>query len=356
MKTGLYILFGPDRYSLQEELESIKRSVGGGITSGDIMVLDSRQITPAQLLNICNTVPFLAAKRFVIVEGLLERFETGKNASAKQGRKRDKSKSEKNEWLILRDYAINMPETTVLVLIDGNITAKNALLSALTSVATIKSFPLLKGRQLTDWIHSRIRKRKGNIAPNAVTVLVEYVGSNLGMLNSEIDKLLIYTAGRRIEADDVKSLVSYTNDTNIFNLVDAALQHQPAQAMLLLHRLFDEGTSPSHIIGLLARQVRLLILAKELARQGIASQEAQHRLGISDYPFRKTMQQARDYSREELDYFYHKLLDADLDIKTGKWKAIRNEKWEDELILDVLVSELCSLALSVSTHTRMLPG
>ena len=341
MKTGFYILFGPDRYSLQKELENIKHSAGVEISGNGITVLDSSQITLTQLKYICSTMPFLVSKHVVIVEGLLRKFEPDNAGSGKKNKGNTKRKSGKDEWLLMKEYASSIPETTVLVLVDDVIKSRNILLKELTPVATVKFFPLLKGKDLTDWIYSWVNKKGGTIAPAAVTMLADLVGGNLGILVNEMNKLLIYAAGCRIESEDVRSLVSYTNDTNIFRLVDTVLQRQPAQAMLLLQRLFDEGTVPSHIIGLLARQVRLLVMAKELMRQRTSSQEAQRRLGISDYPFRKTMQQAKGYSLEELDYFYRKLLDADLEMKTGRWKAIKNEKWENELILDILVTELC---------------
>lgn len=347
MKTAIYILFGPDKYSLQGELENIKRGAGiGEISAADIIVLDSRQITPAQLKNICSTVPFLVAKRLVIVEGLLKKFESDRPEARKRNKGNTGRKSDKDEWLLVKDYARDMPETTVLVFIDEEIRPNNILLKELSSVATVSSFPLLKRRDLTNWIRLRVNNKGGNITPEAVTLLADFVGGNLEILVNEIDKLLIYAAGRRIESEDVRLLVSYTRETNIFDLVDAALQHQPGQAMLLLQRLFDEGTTPSHIIAMLARQVRLLILAKDFIQQKLSAQEAQRRLGFNkEYPFRKTMQQARSYTMEQLDYFHHKLLDTDLEMKTGKWKAIKNEKWEDELILDILVTELCTVSL-----------
>ncbi len=347
MKKALYILYGEDRFSLQKELEDIKHNVFmGGMADTDITVLDSRQITPSHLINICNTIPFLVSKRLVIVEGLLKNFESENIVTGKRSKKNDNRKSERDGWLLLIEYVKSIPETTALVLVDDEITSKNVLLKELTPLATVKSFHLLKRGELSNWIRSQVKEKEGSISPGAVTMLADYVGGNLGVLASEIDKLVIYTAGRRIDNEDVKSLVSYTRDTSIFTLVDAAMQHQPAQAMLLLQRLFDEGTSPSHVIGMLARQVRLLILAKEFIRQEIATQEAQNRIGIlNEYAFRKTMQQARTYSVEQLKYLYRKLLDTDLEMKTGKWKAIKNERWEDELIMDVLITELCSVSL-----------
>ena len=48
---------------------------------------------------------------------------------------------------------------------------------------------------------------------------------------------------------------------------------------------------------------------------------------------RKTLEHANRYPLERLKEVYHKLLEADLSIKTGKY--------EGELALNILIAELC---------------
>jgi DNA polymerase III delta subunit len=51
---------------------------------------------------------------------------------------------------------------------------------------------------------------------------------------------------------------------------------------------------------------------------------------------KKARQQARQHSVEQLKEIYRKLLDADVSIKTGRFKGDSGE-----LSLDLLVCELC---------------
>lgn len=347
-----YILFGPDEFSLREELMRLKDSMGDReMLAANTTILDGRQLTPEQLMNTCNTLPFLAPRRLVIVERLLGRFEP-ESGRGRRKKGRGAGKSGEDEWRVLPEYTSKMPETTVLVLVDGDITAKNPLFARLNSVAEVKSFPLLKGVDLHNWIRSRVKRGNGNIVPGAVKMLADLVGGNLWVLANEIEKLLVYTSGRYIESEDVEHLVSYARDTSIFAVVDAILEQQAPRAILLLHRLLSEGTSPTYVMVMIARQLRLVVLAKELVAQGVSSREAQKRLGFSsEYPFRKTLEQARMYPVEQLESAYRRLLTADIAMKTGEWRSIRTEKWRDELILDVLIIDLCSestLTVSVS--------
>jgi hypothetical protein len=66
----VYILFGTDDFSLRQKLEEIKSTLGDKESLAlNTSVLDGRRLTAPQLINTCNTVPFLANCRLVIVEG-----------------------------------------------------------------------------------------------------------------------------------------------------------------------------------------------------------------------------------------------------------------------------------------------
>ena len=100
----LYILTGPDDFSLNEALEEIKRGLGDRLLlASNTSVLDGKQVTPDQLRAVCQAMPFLAEKRLVIVEGLLERFETRANQAGRKRqrrrRRRQTSKTTINRWL-----------------------------------------------------------------------------------------------------------------------------------------------------------------------------------------------------------------------------------------------------------------
>jgi DNA polymerase III delta subunit len=76
------------------------------------------------------------------------------------------------------------------------------------------------------------------------------------------------------------------------------------------------------------------VQAKELIKKGTSEFEIQNKLGLtSEFAWRKTAEQARRYSFVQLKELYHRLLAADLSIKTGKYEA--------ELALNIMAAELC---------------
>jgi DNA polymerase-3 subunit delta len=165
-----------------------------------------------------------------------------------------------------------------------------------------------------------------------VNLLAEFIGGNLWVMNSEIAKLLLYVQGYPIGGDDVKQVVSYTQEADIFALVDAILEGRSKESQEVLHRLYREGAAPTYILAMITRQFRLAAQARELIPR-LSRQQIQDRLGLTlSYALDKTLRQARLYDFEEIKRAYNKLLDTDLAIKTGKYN--------DQLALELLVAEL----------------
>jgi DNA polymerase-3 subunit delta len=330
-ETLLYILYGQDDFSLREALEEIQGGLGDPELLGvNTTTLEGKQLSLSELRNACDAAPFLSPQRLVIVRGLLERFERGRRAGR---RSRPTRPGPGEQWPAFSTYIKAIPPSTVLILVDGILRSANPLLRELSSVARVKSFPLLRGPGLRDWIRRQVERYEGSISPQAVNSLADLVGGNLWMMASEIEKLLLYASGRRIEESDLPLVVSYAREANVFAMVDALLQSQPA-AGRLLHQLLEEGAAPAYLLFMIVRQLRLLVLSKELRHQRVSPAEAQDRLGLtSEYALQKTLAQAESYSMERLKEAYRILLETDLAIKTGRWK--------DELALDLLVAELC---------------
>jgi len=329
----LYILYGEDDFSLRQSLEEIETSIGDPTAlATNTTVLDGQQVTVDQLRTVCETIPFLAEKRLVIVHGLLGRFEV----KVKSGRQR-KSTSTSNQqsgYQELGEYIGKIPESTILVLIDGKIASKNPLFSKLSTRARVKSFPLLRDAKLRQWIQKRAGEKGASISSQAVDLLARFVGGNLWIMANEIDKLALFASGRRIEEEDVKLVVSYAQEANVFAMVDAVLEFRAGVAEQLLQKLLQRGAAPAYLLVMLSRQVRMIVRVKELRNQRKSEMEIQDKLGLtSDFALRKTSEQAGRYSLARLKEVYHRLLDADLSIKTGRYDA--------ELALNILIAELC---------------
>ncbi len=327
----LHVLIGADDYSLRQTLEGIKKAVGDPTAvMSNTVVFDGRTVTPEQLRNACETVPFLADKRLVIVEGLLERFEPPRrNARRKASRPPDRSEEIKS----VVDVARSVPPFAELVIIGGDIKASNPLLRELMPFSEVRSFPVMNQAQLRQWVERRVNDAGGSVSPQAVNTMVRFVGSDLWTMANEVDKLVLYAAGRRIEDADVKSVVSLVREESIFTLVDAVLESRVSVAQESLQQLLRRGEAPVQLLNMIARQLRIIFLVREMRSRGRSRGEIQAKLGLnSDFLIRKAWEQSERYTLARLRELYHRLLETDVSIKTGKM--------EGEIALDILVAEL----------------
>lgn len=325
----IYILVGPDDYSIGQRLEEIKKGIGDAeMLVANTTVFDGDKVSPAELKATVETVPFLASKRLVLVERLLRRFEGGgraKKPAAPGGRG--------NGAHSFAESVAGLPESTVLVLVDGKVSGGNPLLKELAARAEVKYFPLIKGNQLKLWINKRVTREGGSIAPTAVILLAGLVGSNLWVMASEISKLVLFAQNRPVEEADVRTLVGYARETNVFALVDAILEPAPALAEKRLQQLLREGEAAVYLLHMLYRQLHMIIRAREMKYRGKPEAEIQRQLGLkADFAFRKTLEQARRYPLARVKVVFERLLETDQAIKTGKY--------DGELALNILVAEL----------------
>lgn len=326
----IHILHGDDDFTIEESVASMKEEVGlPDLLDVNVTELDGRSVTLDEVVGISSTVPFLADRRLVIVRSLLSRFE-----SSRRGRQAAQSKPSLGEWEDLAARLEALPETTDLVFVDGDVASSNPLLRALDKVGRSRRFARPNQRQVAGWIMNRAQQSDISIEPRASAALAESVGNDLRVIVSELEKLSLYRAGDTIRREDVAELVSYARDASIFATVDAILEGRSGNAIRMVHGLLQGGASPTYLLVMLARQVRLLILAKELKAEGVPGNELGSRLGLSGYPLRKTLDQERAFTSARLVETHRRLLEADLSMKsTGA---------DSGLIVDILVAQLSS--------------
>jgi DNA polymerase-3 subunit delta len=338
----IYILYGTDDYSSRKVLREIKNGLGDADTlSNNTTELEGAKLALNYLRAAAEAFPFFGDKRLVIVHRLLTRFEPSKKAaSAKSTKTKDTKAEDAQSYANLMK---TLPSSTVLVLLDGEISKTNPLLKALEGAAQLQLFTPLKGAALEKWGRERVRQMDGIISEEALNLLLKMVGSDLWVLAGEIDKLIVYAGGRQIEASDVESMVAASREASIFELVDSTILGNQARAHQVLAELMRAGEAPAYILFMLTRQLRLLVRVKDMLKDGHAAGFIQGKLGLIDFVYNKTSEQAGRYSMERLKEFYHTLLDTDVAIKGGKYN--------EDLALSILVTELCRTRVKlVSGH------
>jgi DNA polymerase III subunit delta len=346
----IILIHGPAELLRSEALAEIRAGVSDDPDLADLNTarLDGRQATLAEIRNACDTMPFLAPRRLVIVEGFLGRAAAparGRPPGAEQPIPGETTLSEapspeadKTQNKALLAYLDQAPETSDLVLLEEQSIGSGAILRRLLELqrdgrARILLFEKPKKSDLPAWIRTRARLRRVRLDVGAVADLAEFVGDDLRQLDQELIKLADYAGGKEVNSADVRRLVPATRTASVFELVDALGSGNMAAAGKLMQHVLDvDGEHPLRLLTMIGRQYRLLIQVKALQAAGAKPPEIARTLNVADWTAPKLLTQAARHSFARLQRAMEKALAADEAIKTGQMG--------DREAMDLLLAEL----------------
>ena len=332
------LLYG-DSFLVSEALKGFQTQVGlPEVLEANSHRLSGAHIDQAQLRAVTDAVPFLAQYRLVVVEGLLALYnfpEGRRRRAGPSGRAPSTSpqRSMPDTWQGLPQYiSEEMPPTTLLVFLEERVSSGNTLLKLLRPVIQVQGVPTPSGEGLARWIRNRVTEKGSRITPGAIRLLSQLVGGNLWTMDNELEKLALYAGDRAIEDGDVQLLVSQSREASVFSAVDAILEGRSAAALQLMHRLRGEGAEFPYIVAMIARQLRLVTLARDLTDRGHLETDIAQRLGLNqEFVIKRTREQARKHSLSSLKWLYSKLMEADLAVKQGRM--------DQDVAFELLVSQ-----------------
>ena len=348
------LLSGKDEFSAYEELARIRASGDFGYNQ-DSFAGETADL--AVIRNTCDTMPFLAEKRLVVLEGLPKPrrgqaddgdvADDGEGgavnapeppvASGAKGKRGKKAATTGLSPLAfakgLAECIPSLPDTTLLVvLVPDELKADHPLMQAARRHGTSHVFAKPTGAHLTDWLTRRARAQGRRISPEAARMLVESLGDDLRMMASEIDKLGTYVGeGGEISADDVRALTPVARQSKVFDLTDALARRDTSTALALLHELLANGESPLGIVALTAFQTRSLMQVKLLSDRGMPAYQIASAAGIAPFVVEKSLRLARRFTFAQLEAAHRTLLEIDTSLKRSRMTP--------ELALDLLVLE-----------------
>ncbi|TMC18422.1 MAG: DNA polymerase III subunit delta [Chloroflexi bacterium] len=340
-----YLLHGDDEFTSHEQLKLLRQRGDFGYNQD---TYDGTTVDLKTIIMTSNTLPFLSEQRLVVVDQLpkKKRGETTASAAstpaqeatpagskAKRGKKGSKSTALTRAGFekALAEHVAEMAETTVLILlVDEALDTSHLLVKAAQQHGKVIQSTVPKGSALNNWITKRAKSVDVKVAPDAVTLLADFIGNNLRLLANEIDKLATYVGpGGTIRVADVRQLSAQVQEARIFDLTDALAQRDRKKALHLLHDLLADGEPPLKLISTITTQVRSLLLVKELAQKGQRGAQIASTLGIAPFIAEKALRQVGNFSVAQLENTYRQLLATDA--------ALKRSRLVPEMALDLLV-------------------
>ena len=315
-EADIYVLQGDDVQGIQDTAAELTARCTSGMGDLNVSRLDARSSEKDALNNAANMLPLGGTKRVFILEHAQEAFED----KAEQG------------WF--ESWINSLSGTTVLILVvedkkkfKGGRTYWEKVGKSHWLYQCLKESrketcwlekPLPPQKAMPEWIMREARIQGGEFHPSAAVQLADLVGSDTARARSEIAKVLSYVNFEKpVSGDVVRLLCPPTREENIFKMVDAAGKKDARAALRLMNSLLrDEAIE--RIFSMVARQVRLLIIAREILESGGGADEIREAVGVQDFVAKKLLGQARRFQLEELEAVYRRLDKIDEGVKTGR--------------------------------------
>ena len=332
----VYLLYGEEHYIIQQlEHAIIDQLLTPDERDCNLTVLDGDP-KPEELIGLLETVPFLGGKQVIVIHNTAF-FRAAKQDNAEVD---ESGKSDKSSGRLLKVLA-DMPDYTCLVLTTIEKVDKRRKLFKQIEKCGIAleaiSFKPWDTKNISQWVQAQLGKRQKKIAANAMEAVLAMVGSmpriSLVFLEAELEKLSLYTGNRTIiTLQDLEAVLASVPELSVFALLEAIGQKQVAKALPLLDRQLAAGEHPAKLIGLLAREIRLLWRIKEMVAAGLPAREIGTRTGLVNYICEKKIKQSQQFGIAQLRQALLSLAQADTDFKSSQ---------ANEAVLEEIVIRLC---------------
>lgn len=235
IKKGLpssnYLLVSSDYFLHTEAVSLIKGLVLQGerdfnFHSFDLLSSDNDKLPFEQILDVLNTASFFSGRKFVVIENV--------------------QKLLKKDIQRLDSYLLNPSEGSVMIMLNAG-ALKKELKERLRGAKQIVLD--IREKDIPAWLQERTRLKGFDISENTAAYLLGVVGPDLGMLSSELEKLML-TGSSKIEKKDIVEVVEGRRTYSTFALIDA-IKARDTEKTFKIYGVLKETEEPYSLLGAL---------------------------------------------------------------------------------------------------------
>ncbi len=245
----------------------------------------------------------------------------------------------------LKDGAVSGP-IDYLFITDRRLAGNRFPVTALKKVLVCLKSARPRPQEAVAWLQSRLPRLEVRAAPGVLRQLVDLHEGNLALIERELEKMALYVgSGGVIEMTTVELLGADSGGGNIFKFCDYVGGGQVVPALQLLARLQGQRFEAVMIVGMLARQYRLLGRLNELEAQSGGRRPPRELacvLGVRDFALKRLAAQAAGLDAVAIARAFAILAAADRTLKRSGLPV--------DILLEQLVLDLCALKRSAGRN------
>lgn len=321
---NFYIFHGEEAYLRTYYLEQLRsKLLEGPAEAFNFHRFDAKSFSIDALSDAVDALPVMAERTLIQIDDL------------------DLSKLDEGTRERLTEIFLDLPDYVCVALVYDIVEYKldkrqKKFADAVLKTAKELNFPKQSQSSLTDWCLRHFRSAGKRIANDLCAYLIFQTGGTMTALKPEIEKIAAYAAGEEITRSDIDAVVIPVLDAQVFQITDALAARNFAQALSRLQVIFQMQEEPIPVLAAIASNLRRLLAAKTLSENGKGSDELMKLCAMSDYPARKTMSNARNFTSEWCKHAVCLCAETDYKLKTS---------YDDpERLLELLILQLAEEA------------
>ncbi len=312
--SNIYLIFGEEEYlKTSYEKKLISSIISEDLKMMNFDIFEGKNINISQIIDACDTMPFMSDYRLVILKNTGLIYE---------GKKEDTTKLEK--------YLHTLPKTTILIFIEEKIDKKLKIFKTISSIGTSHQIGSLSENELVDWILNIFKDNNKDISTKEALYIIRNVGYNMDILLNEINKLISFKNNNtKITISDIDNICSKSVESKIFDLINFMANKNIDEAIQTYKNLIINKTSPFVVLNMISRQFRIILQCKYLYNKNYSINSIASELGLRDFIVKEAIKQSKNFSIKILLQAINECLEIDNNIKTGQIA--------DEMAVEILI-------------------
>jgi DNA polymerase-3 subunit delta len=310
----IYYLCGEEDFYLDRLVDLFSKVIPPEQKDFNFDLLYGREVTPAKALSIAQSFPMMAERRVLVIRNFLQMADA-KSEDGSQG-------GHINDFIA---YVNNPNPSTLLVLFDtkkppGNTNVGKAFKKS--KHVGLHEFEYMADYLIPDWVIDWVRSHHSkDIEPAAAQLLAQFVGNNLQLLSTEIDKVCTFVdTSNTVSEADVKKIIGSYREFTAIELKEAVIKRNLEQALYISEQMLQHTKSDTgeiiRLVGFFNSVFVNVWQILRLSEKGIAKNQIQSELGVgSSWFFNKLWEDASNFRYGEMPRIFEALLDADCAIK-----------------------------------------
>ncbi len=239
----------------------------------------------------------------------------------------------------LQSYLENLLSSTILVICYKykKLDKRKAIAKLIAKKGVLFETPRIYDNQVAGWITDYLKKRKHSISPKASALIAENLGTNLGKIVNELEKLLInLPANSEITPEHIEKNIGISKDFNVFELQSALTKKNIYKANQIINYFssnLKENPIQKILVNLYSYFSKVLVyhFLSDKSNQSAASALSVNPFFLNDYKAA-----ARNYSKEKLFTIMSDLRKYDLKSKGVDNTSTNGGELMKELVFKIL--------------------